>query len=429
MKHTLHYLTFLFFFQPIGVFSHESRNKQQRHGIQYSALSLFESTRHCRSAPGSLLRRNSFTHPSFTFTYIKSIASTQTAITFLPTLPATTTTTTTLEKKNMLICQQTPPIVINEETSGDNDSIFLTSPQLAAAIFNNTNQTILVIDCGSPLRHTERRIQDSFLLNVNDKISRKRLATRGLKSFLDSTQLNRFDRNEIIVLYDDSIRSSGKCGNSSVQAQLSVPMKCIYDEIKRYDNNKPVYILQSTFDEFHQHYPSLCYISISTDEDISLPSPTPTRQSDIDFCQISEILPGLYLGSSRDAEDLNVLRENQVKTIVNISTSIPNYFENENHFEYLRLPCHDSPNQNIIQYFESTFEYIHQKLSMNKNILVHCQGGVSRSPSFIIGYLMKYHSKTFDQARELVKNKRSIISPNLNFFGQLTQYQQILNSV
>jgi rhodanese-related sulfurtransferase len=385
--------------------------------MQYSAFSFFESTRHCRSAPGH--RRKSLTHHPFT--YIKNVASTQTTITFLPTL-----STTTLEK-NMLAFQQPPVIAINNTTDRDNSSNFLTCSELTAAIKNSTNRTILVIDCGSPLRHTERRIQDSFLLNVNDKISRKRLSTRGLKNFLDNNQLNRFDKSEIIVLYDDSIRRS-PCANPSIQSDLLPPMKCIYDEIKRYDTNKIIYILQSSFDEFHQHYPSFCYISTSTDEDISLPSPEPVKQTDIEFCQISEVLPGLYLGSSHDAEDLNILRQCQIQTVVNISTSIPCHFENEKSFEYLRLPCHDSPNQNILQYFETTFEYIHQKLSTNKNILVHCQGGVSRSPSFVIGYLMKYHSKTFDEAYHLVKNKRSIINPNLNFLGQLTRYQQMLTN-
>jgi dual specificity MAP kinase phosphatase len=154
----------------------------------------------------------------------------------------------------------------------------------------------------------------------------------------------------------------------------------------------------------------------------------PVKQTDIEFCQLSEVLPGLYLGSSRDAENLNLLQEHQIKTVINISTTIPCYFEDEKLFEYLRLPCHDSPNQNILQYFETTFEYIREKLSKNKNILVHCQAGISRSPSFIIGYLMKYHSTTFDEAYDLVKNKRNIINPNLNFLGQLTQYQKILTS-
>lgn len=425
--HTFLHLTYSFFFQPIGLFPHESSNKQQRHGTQHSSRFSLQTTRVCRSASSSLLRCRSISHSPYTFTYIKNDDSTQTTINFLPTLP-TTTTTTTQSEKNMLLCPQTPTIVLNETNTQDNESIFLTCPQLAAAINNNTKKTILVIDCGSPLRHTERRIQDSFLLNVNDKISRKRLITRGLKSFLDTNQLNRFDKNELIVLYDDSIRSSTTCCNTPNQSQLSTAMKCIYDEIKRYDNNKSIYILHSSFDDFYQHYPTLCYISTSTDEDISLPTPPLTKQIDIDFCQISEIIPGLYLGNSQDAENINVLKENQIQTIINISTSIPNYFEDKNIFDYLRLPCHDSPNQDILQHFESTFAYIHEKLSMNKNILVHCQGGVSRSPSFIIGYLMKYHSQAFDQAREFVKTKRSIINPNLNFFGQLTRYQQMINN-
>jgi len=413
-----------FFFQPIGLFANDSLDKHRSRMMPYSTLSFFDRTRLSHSAPESL-RRKSFSH-SMRFTYIKNVASAQTTITFLPTLPTTTTTTTTTLEKNMLAFQQRPAPVINNETDKDTTSMFLTCSELAAAIINNINRRMLIIDCGSPLRHTERRIQDSFLLNVNDKISRKRLSTRGLKNFLDNNQLKRLDNNEIIILYDDSICPSPSCANSSMQFQLSTPMKCIYDEIKRYDTNKLVYILQSSFDEFYQHHPSLCYISTSTDEDISLPSPEPVKQVEIEFCQLSEVLPGLYLGSSRDAEDLNLLKQYQINTIINISTSIPCYFENEKYFEYLRLPCHDSPNQNILQYFETTFEYIHQKLSINKNILVHCQGGISRSPSFVIGYLMRYHSKTFDEAHNLVKNKRNIINPNLNFLGQLTQYQQML---
>ncbi|CAF4993369.1 unnamed protein product, partial [Rotaria sp. Silwood1] len=162
----------------------------------------------------------------------------------------------------MLALQQKPEIVSNDETEKTLDSLFLTCAQLAAyitTITNTTDRTILIIDCGSPLRHTERRVQGSFLLNVNDKISRKRLATRGLKNFLDNNQLNRLNSNEIIILYDDSIRPSSACANASIQSQLSSSMKCVYDEIKRYDANKTIYILESPFDEFYQHYPSLCY--------------------------------------------------------------------------------------------------------------------------------------------------------------------------
>ncbi|CAF1597814.1 unnamed protein product [Adineta steineri] len=334
----------------------------------------------------------------------------------------------------MLACEPVTVITTDNQTDKDVNSIFLTTSQLAAymtAIQNNAEQNIFIIDCGLPLRHTERRIQNSFLLNVNDKISRKRLATRGIKNFLANTQLDRLNQNEIIILYDDTIRPTLSCANSTIPMQLSSSMKCVYDQIKLYDTNKIIYILQSSFDEFYQHYPSLCYISTSTDED-QPPSPLSSlltiKPLDIESYQMSEIIPGLYLGNSHDAENINLLKQNNIQTIINISTSIPCYFENEKCFDYQQLPCHDSSSQNILQYFETTFEYMDEKLSSNKNILVHCQGGVSRSPSFIIGYLMKYHSKTFDEAHQLVKSKRNIVNPNLNFLGQLIQYQQILNS-
>ncbi|CAF2045459.1 unnamed protein product [Rotaria magnacalcarata] len=113
---------------------------------------------------------------------------------------------------------------------------------------------------------------------------------------------------------------------------------------------------------------------------------------------------------------------------INISTSIPCHYANEKLFDYLRLPCYDSCRENILQYFDQTLEYIHQKLLLNQNILVHCQGGISRSPSFVIGYLIKYHSKTFDQAYSFTKEKRKIINPNFNFLTQLKRYEQTIQS-
>ncbi|CAF2536304.1 unnamed protein product [Rotaria sp. Silwood2] len=391
----------------------DSNSNNNHHLLSSSSLSSVENNVHDLFS-NSHQRRNSVT-------YINDISHAQSTI-----VPRLTTTT-----QNMLVCQQ--KLIIdnnneNDQQQKNNSSMYLTSAQLSAymaSVINMQNEKLLIIDCGLPLRYNECRIKDSFLLNINDKLSKKRLINRGLKNFLDENQLNRLNQSEIIILYDDSIhQSSSSCSNSTISKEISPVIKCILNELKQYDSNKTIYILQSSFEEFYQHYPTFCYICSSNstyNDNLSC-----LLTTDIESYVMSEVLPGLYLGNAHDAEDMNLLKQNNIKSIINISTSIPCYYENETLFDYYKLPCNDLCKENIIQYFDKTFEYIQEKLLLNQNILIHCQGGISRSPSFIIGYLMKYHSKTFDQAYSIVKEKRKIINPNLGFLTQLTRYEQMI---
>ena len=114
--------------------------------------------------------------------------------------------------------------------------------------------------------------------------------------------------------------------------------------------------------------------------------------------------------------------------MLNISTDIPCYHAEENSIEYRQIRCLDSSTQNILEHFDETFDFMKKMIDdEKKNVFVHCYAGISRSPSFVIGYLMKYHSKTFREAYQMVRTKRPIINPNLNFLSQLQRYEQILN--
>lgn len=147
-------------------------------------------------------------------------------------------------------------------------------------------------------------------------------------------------------------------------------------------------------------------------------------QNDIDNYPMTHILDGLYIGSESNAKNLDELSSEQIRRIVNVTSHVPLYHSKD--FQYCHLPANDSQDEKLFKYFDQAYSFIHDAIQKNEKILVHCVAGISRSPAIVIGFLMRYAKMNMNEAYDFVKRKRSIVSPNLNFMGQLLEYEEKL---
>ncbi|KAH7926453.1 phosphatases II [Leucogyrophana mollusca] len=143
-------------------------------------------------------------------------------------------------------------------------------------------------------------------------------------------------------------------------------------------------------------------------------------------CQ--EILPGLLLGPFQASKSQEVLRSLGITHIVCIrdakeAFSVKPRFPGQ--FQYLTLDVEDNEEQNLIRLFPQANAFIQQALSQGGRVLVHCNGGISLSPAFVVMFVMQHCQLSWEDALHLVQNRRYCISPNGGFLTQIKEYESI----
>ncbi|XP_072903154.1 dual specificity protein phosphatase 19 [Hemitrygon akajei] len=137
--------------------------------------------------------------------------------------------------------------------------------------------------------------------------------------------------------------------------------------------------------------------------------------------QVGVIKPWLLLASQDVAHNYEKLKTHKISHILNVGYGIENAFPCE--FIYKNVSILDLPDTAITLYFQECFDFIDQAKTQNGVVLVHCNAGVSRSASIVIGYLMWLYGLSFNDAFSEVKNARQVINPNPGFMEQLKNYQ------
>uniref|UniRef100_A0A8C2URQ2 Dual specificity protein phosphatase n=1 Tax=Chinchilla lanigera TaxID=34839 RepID=A0A8C2URQ2_CHILA len=134
-----------------------------------------------------------------------------------------------------------------------------------------------------------------------------------------------------------------------------------------------------------------------------------------------EILPFLYLGSAYHASKCEFLANLHITALLNVSRRTSEACTTHLHYKW--IPVEDSHTADISSHFQEAIDFIDCVREKGGKVLVHCEAGVSRSPTICMAYLMKTKQFRLKEAFDYIKQRRSVISPNFGFMGQLLQYE------
>merc|ERR1711879_917909 len=141
----------------------------------------------------------------------------------------------------------------------------------------------------------------------------------------------------------------------------------------------------------------------------------PISSSDEPKSYGNEIIPGLYITDISQASSEEFIENNKIP--LSITQKLRQY-------KFIKIL--DNCQVNIQKYFEECFRFIEDNLKNDGRVVVHCQAGISRSPTIVMAYLMKKWECSWLDACNYVQKKRSCAAPNFSFIGQLLNFESIL---
>ena len=127
----------------------------------------------------------------------------------------------------------------------------------------------------------------------------------------------------------------------------------------------------------------------------------------------------LFLGSIDWVIEDEILDDLSIQAIVSVLPNRPQYVGEvlEKHgipeADYLVYPLEDSTDEYISLFSQpdilSVGEFIHNRQLQGKNVLVHCDAGITRSAAVVVSYLMMYGTKVHEPQHLSFRESKAIV--------------------
>ncbi|XP_077205800.1 dual specificity protein phosphatase 5 [Paroedura picta] len=305
----------------------------------------------------------------------------------------------------------------------------------------------LVLDCRPYLAYSASCLRDSLNVNLNSVVIRRARGRPVPLHFVvpDEAARGRLllppdgrdgdgapsRRLTAVVVLDQNTRHWRKLKkDSTAQIVLNTLLAGLPEPGPR------VCFLKGGYDTFYSLYPEFCVDIKPVSQERSETEKTISSHYEkqclhhkpaYDQGGPVEILPFLYLGSAYHASKCEFLANLNITALLNVSRKSSESFTDQ--YCYKWIPVEDNHTADISSHFQEAIDFIDRIRRAGGKILVHCEAGISRSPTICMAYLMKMRKFRLEEAFDYIKQRRSLISPNFGFMGQLLQYEsEILSS-
>ncbi|XP_078483103.1 dual specificity protein phosphatase 22-like isoform X2 [Ciona intestinalis] len=125
---------------------------------------------------------------------------------------------------------------------------------------------------------------------------------------------------------------------------------------------------------------------------------------------MNKVIPGLYIGNFRDAQNKEQLEKNNITHILAIYDNAKPILQDK---VYLCIRASDTPEQDLSPFFQECSDFIHTA----------SLAGVSRSVTVSVAYIMSVTDHSWRDTLNAVRQSRSVASPNFGFQRQLQVFE------
>jgi dual specificity phosphatase 12 len=172
------------------------------------------------------------------------------------------------------------------------------------------------------------------------------------------------------------------------------------------------------------------------------------------IARMREIIPGLFLGNVEASYKREMLRENRINAIVSLTDARWVWWNSTTReagipeHRHKWVQCVDSWTQDLLVHMSDICDFIDQMASSalqssstlpvkhahelsiklystpSEAILIHCDLGISRSPTIITAYLMRKYRAKREDVLAFVQMKQKV-KPSANLIRQLQVWEQV----